>query len=206
MNSIISFIMTQTAKYNIDESHSLNHALNVLDYSKKIYDDEVILHPKLENQQHIIYTSALIHDTCDSKYMNEKSSIDEITTFLDANSYSHCDIENIINIITSMSYHKIKQNGFPSLADCQEAFHIVREADLLASFDFNRAILYALHRQNLSYIDSFYESKNLYYNRMDKLVDDNLFLTSFGKQEALVLGDKAKKDIENIENIIKMSF
>ena len=108
INSIISFILTQTSKYNIDESHSLNHALNVLDYSKKIYQDEVLIKPHLESQQHIIYTCALIHDTCDSKYMDEEISKYEISTFLTDNKYKNDDVEQIIKIITSMSYHKIK--------------------------------------------------------------------------------------------------
>jgi hypothetical protein len=40
---------------------------------------------------------------------------------------------------------------------------------------------------------------------MDKLIEENLFLTSFGKNEAMVLSERAKKDINNLESIINIS-
>ena len=68
INNIVQFILLQCKQQNIDESHALHHALNVLDFSKKIYNAEVVNYPILAKQDHIIYTSALLHDMCDSKY------------------------------------------------------------------------------------------------------------------------------------------
>ena len=37
-NKLVSFIIYQSQKLHIDESHSLHHALNTLDYAKQIYN------------------------------------------------------------------------------------------------------------------------------------------------------------------------
>lgn len=203
INNIVSFILLQSSKYNIDESHSLNHALSVLNYSKYIFNEEVIKYPFLKNQKHIIYTSALIHDTCDSKYSNEEDSINNIKTFLSNNKYTNSDQDAIIKIITEMSYHKIKKKGFPKLIDYENAFHIVREADLLAAYEFNRAVLYGVYKLNLDYTESFSRSKELYFNRMDKQISDNLFLTIYGKKYANQLNEMEKKNINIIDDFVK---
>lgn len=203
INNIINFVLMQTKKYNIDESHSLNHALSVLNYSKYIYNEEVIKYPFLQNQRHIIYTSALIHDTCDSKYTNDANSINNIKTFLSNNEYTKNDQNAIIKIITEMSYHKIKKNGFPKLTDNENAFHIVREADLLAGYEFNRAVLYGIYKLSVNYTESFSRSKELYFNRMDKQLKDNLFTTEYGKKRAKELNEMEKNNINIIDDFIK---
>ena len=66
---------------------TVNEAI-VLDYSKQIYNAEVVNYPILMKQQHIIYTSALLHDMCDSKYNeNTYKSINTIQDFLFDNKY-----------------------------------------------------------------------------------------------------------------------
>ncbi len=202
INSIINFVLLQCKKMNIDESHSLNHALDVLNISKDIYNEEVNENPFIKNHEHIIYTSALMHDTCDSKYCNEIEAKDDISVFLEKNNYKKEDSDAIISIISSMSYHKVKQNGFPNLNKYQHAFHIVREADLLSGYNFNRAILYGIHVQNLTFTNSFEESKELYDNRMNKLIENNLFVTNYGKKNALLKNQEGLRNIKNIDNII----
>lgn len=202
-NSIIQFVAHQCTKYNIDESHSLNHAMCVLNYSKQIYDTEVKITPYLYNQKHLIYTSALLHDTCDSKYTDEIDSIHEIKNFLHGNDYSNNDTDIIVDIISKMSYHKIKQNGFPELNEYTRAFHVVREADLLAGYDFNRALLYGMNKMDMNFEDSFYKSKNLFYDRMDKHISDNLFTTQFAINHAKEFCEKEKNNILVYENLIE---
>ena len=99
---------------------------------------------------------------CDSKYVdNNMDELDKINSFLLENKYHHSDVSTICKIIDSMSYSKVCKFGFPNLKEYQTAYHIVREADLLCGYDFNRAILFGVHQHNLSYTDSFYESKNI---------------------------------------------
>lgn len=202
-NSIIQFVVHQCTKYNIDESHSLNHAMCVLNYSKQIYDKEVKITPYLYDHKHLIYTSALLHDTCDSKYTDEINSIYEIKDFLCDNNYTDNDTNVIIDIVTKMSYHKIKKTGFPDLKNYTRAFHVVREADLLAGYDFNRALLYGMNMMDMDFEKSFHESKKLFYDRMDKHISDGLFTTQFAIEHANSYCNKEKLNILVYENLIK---
>lgn len=203
-NNIINFVLLQCNKMNIDESHSLNHALDVLNVSKQIYNEEVADNPHILSQKHIIYTSALIHDTCDSKYCDEQKAKQDITTFLQENSYTEKDTEAIMNVITSMSYHKIKQYGFPNLGEYQCAFNVVREADLLTGYDLNRALLYGIHVQDHSFTGSFIESKQLYEMRMKLLIDDGHFITKYGIRMAPIKNEMMVKDMKNLEDMINI--
>tara|TARA_B110000305_G_C19385878_1_gene612180 strand:- start:563 stop:1201 length:639 start_codon:yes stop_codon:yes gene_type:complete len=202
INNIIQFVSHQCNKYNIDETHSLNHALCVLSYSHKILTNEIPIYPQLSTQSHIIYTSALLHDTCDSKYSDEYQSLHEIKEFLHTNQYTNLDSNIIVDIITQMSYHKIKKHGFPNLDNYTNAFHIVREADLLAGYDFNRALLYGINKLDLNYISSFHRSKQLFDERMDKHISDNLFTTQYANNVAQMICDNEKLNIFEIEEII----
>ena len=41
----------------------------------------------------------------------------------------------VIDIVDTMSYNKVITSGFPYHGEYQRAYHIVREADLLAGYD-----------------------------------------------------------------------
>jgi HD superfamily phosphodiesterase len=202
LNNIVQFVLSQCNKYNIDETHALNHALNVLNYSKQIYNEEVNIYEKLKQQQHVIYTSALMHDICDSKYTDEKKAINEIQEFLISHEYKPVDISVIKQIISTMSYHKIKENGFPDLGDYQQAFHVVREADLLTAYDFNRMLLYGVYQNTDTYETSFLRSKQLYMDRVDKHYHDGLLTTQYAKRCAADLNARELTTMRCIESLL----
>jgi len=202
INNIIKFVLAQSMKYNIDESHSLNHALTVLSNSKKIYDKEVQHYEYLKEQTCVIFTSALVHDICDTKYAPGKESLQEIESFLYENAYNKPDTDTILNIIDNMSYGKIKKNGFPNMGTNQKAFNIVREADLISAYDINRTVLYGIHKLDLDYTDSVQKSSELYFNRMDKHNSDNLFTTVYCKEFSEQLNESAKSEMKLIHNLI----
>lgn len=202
-NNLVSFILYQSKKLHIDESHSLHHALNTLDYAKQIYNAEFVNYPYLQKQQNIIYTSALLHDMCDSKYVdNNMDELDKINSFLLENKYHDSDVSTICKIIDSMSYSKVCKFGFPNLKEYQTAYHIVREADLLCGYDFNRAILFGVHQRNLSYTNAFYESKKIYQERIDNIVNKHMFVTAFGQSLANELYEKELEKIECLEKML----
>ena len=66
---LIRFAVSSLKLFHIDESHGLSHALNVLHHSHNILQSELPKNPFLEHQRNIIYTSALLHDICDKKYI-----------------------------------------------------------------------------------------------------------------------------------------
>ena len=101
-----------------------------------------------------------------------------------------------------MSYSKVCKYGFPNLKEYQTAYHIVREADLLCGYDFNRAILFGIHQRNLSYTNSFHRSKQLYQERIDNIVNKHMFVTAFGQSLANELYEKELEKIECLEQML----
>lgn len=181
INEICLFIKEMCLKNKIDESHGTKHALDVFRFSSEIVKNEIKNYPYLNDQQNIIYTSALLHDTCDKKYVDENEGIKDIKNFLQLSKYKDDQIEIIINIIKTMSYSKVKKFGFPKLNNFQMAYHIVREADLLAAYDFDRTLLFGINHNELNYKDSFIKSEKLYLERMAKHHHDGLLITDTSK-------------------------
>jgi ribonuclease BN (tRNA processing enzyme) len=119
-------------------------------------------------------------------------------------------------IINTMSYSKVKKQGFPELHEYQMAYHVVREADLLAAYDFDRCMLYNIHMQTKSTInnptpinndikilDAFNNASELFQNRVLKHNHDNLFITNYSKHNYLPLHIDAIKRINTWKNILK---
>ena len=61
-----------------------------------------------------------------------------------------------------MSYSKVKKNGFPDLGIYQNAYHVVREADLLSAYDFDRAIIYDMKANNKPFDQSYDHAQKLF--------------------------------------------
>jgi hypothetical protein len=118
-----------------------------LNYAHNIYESELPKYPFLIDHQKIIYVSAALHDMCDRKYIDEDLGIKQIQYFLE-DKMDHNEIEITKKIITTMSYSKVKKNGFPELGEYQQSYHIVREADLLCAYDFDRCMIYNLNKKN----------------------------------------------------------
>jgi len=201
INHCFDFVLDTSAIYNIDESHALKHSMEVYGYAKKIYDIEVIKYPYLENHKNIIYSAAITHDTCDKKYMVEKEGIARLQTHLSEFMTPH-ELEIMGNIIGTMSYSKVKANGYPDMGDYQLAYHIVREADLLAAYDIDRCIMYDMYRNHSDYSEGLEEACKLFDRRVFKMRRQKLFTTDYAKKESLKLHRKAKKDLENLKGIL----
>ena len=195
--------VVQTSKYyKIDESHAVKHSMEVYGFAKKIYESEVKNNPCLEKQKEIIYMASIGHDMCDKKYMDEKEGIHRYQEYL-SEFMSPSDLEVIGNIIGTMSYSKVKANGYPKLGEYQLAYHIVREADLLASYDIDRCIMYRMYSSNANYSTALMEALNLFDYRVFQMRKDKLFVTKYSKIEALKLHKKAQKDVESLREILK---
>lgn len=201
-NILFNYVIMTSRKYNIDESHSLKHSMDVLHFANKIYESELPKNPSLEEQKNIIFTSAIIHDMCDKKYRDEKKGITEIKEFLGTGSLDEVEISNIIQIISTMSYSKVKMSGFPDLGNHQLSYHIVREADLLTAYDFERTMIYQMMKNGDTYMDSFQISKKLFDDRVLKYREDGLFLTHYSRCKSLQLHNNAIKYIRQLEKRI----
>jgi hypothetical protein len=118
---------------------------------------------------------------CDKKYIPEEEGVAEIRK-LASLFMSEEDLDIIVQIITTMSYSKVKQNGYPHLGEFQTAYHIVREADLLAAYDIDRCIVFSMYKENLCYTDAVARANNLFKTRVLNYRKDGLFVTEFSKR------------------------
>jgi len=191
-----------TSLYNIDESHGLSHSMNVFLMSNDIYRHEVINTPILWGQHRIIYTSAILHDTCDRKYMDKEEGLERIREFL-KDKFSKNDIDIILQIISTMSYSYVSKYGYPDLDKYQMAYHIVREADLLTAYDINRALIYDMHINNTDIVDSYENTKKLFERRMFKHFEHDLFVTEYSKNLAKMYEMECYDKIQNWNELIR---
>ena len=192
LSKLFQYVLLATKKYNIDESHGLSHSMNILHFANEIYEAEVLNKPTLKEQKRIIYTAAILHDMCDKKYMNEDEGIEDISNFL-SDKMTQVEIDITKNIIQTMSYSKVKVNGYPDLQEYQLAYHIVREADLLSAYDFDRCMIYNMNRKDGDIYAAFKEANELFINRVLKHNEDKLFITDYSMVYSRTLENVAIK-------------
>jgi len=205
LSNLFNFIIHTTKKYSIDESHGLSHSMNVLNYAYNIYNEELKKNSYLKDQQRIILISAILHDMCDKKYMDEKDGVKEIENFLKEKITSE-EIDVTKKIITTMSYSTVKKNGFPKLNEYQLAYHIVRESDLLSAIDFDRCMIYNMNKMNGDINQAYNNSIDLFENRIFKHASDNLYITDYSKNEDLILKNIALNRINSWKKILNVKF
>jgi len=205
LNKYFNLILYLSNKFKIDESHGIKHSIDVLHFTNDIYENEVTKNNYLKNQENIIYTSALLHDMCDKKYIGEEEGFNEINSFLKDN-LNNNDIDIIKNIMFTMSYSKVKKNGYPNMGEYELAYHIVREADLLAAYDFDRCIIYKMMKLNSNFEDAYVDALKLFENRVLKQIDDNLYFTEYSKNIAQELHLNSLKRINSWEKILKQNI
>jgi HD superfamily phosphodiesterase len=203
LTNIINFVIYTTAVYNIDESHGLTHSMDVLNNANYILESELINNPYLSGQTKIIYVASVLHDMCDKKYINQEVGLTNIQEFLQNEKMQPNEIETVKNIMARMSYSKVKEIGYPNFGEYQMAYHIVREADLLSAYDFDRCMIYNIRKKNGNIYDAFQESCDLFDVRMLKHHQDNLFITSYSRKEAIKLHLNSINRIENWRKILR---
>jgi hypothetical protein len=207
LSKLLHFVLIASRKHGIDESHGLSHSMNVLVYANKIYENAVVNHPILKKDEKLIYVSAILHDMCDKKYMNEKEGIREIEDFLqDNNALNPTEINMSKQIMSTMSYSKVKADGFPVLGGYQKAYHVVREADLLTAYDFDRCMIYKMNKNGGNVDEAFNDAEELFKNRVLKHNADGLFLFDYSKKESIVLHNTALQRIASWRNLVNKPF
>jgi HD superfamily phosphodiesterase len=202
LSKLLQFVLFTSHKYSIDESHGIGHSMDVLHFAHNIYESEVQINPFLKKHENIIYVSAIIHDMCDKKYMNQDDGIFEIEKFLQKKLPVN-EIDAVKQIISTMSYSYVKKNGFPILGEYQHAYHIVREADLLTAYDFDRCMAYKLHLNGGDIDDAFEDSLDLFNHRVLQHNKDNLFLTDYSLLKSRELHMQSLQRIQNWKQILK---
>lgn len=195
INTAFECVMKITKDQEIDESHAVKHSIEVFNLSREILESELPNNPQLSSQQNIIYCAAILHDMCDKKYMNDEEGLKRIQEYMKGVLSEH-EIEIMSKIIMTMSYSKVSKYGYPELGEYQRAYHIVREADLLAAYDMDRCVIFGMYIDKLNYIDALTRAKTLFSERVLTYISDNLFITEYSKTKAKLLHTNALINLE----------
>ena len=193
LSSLFHYVLLTTNKHHIDESHGLSHSMNILRYASAIWEEELKWSnnkPLLESQQEVIYTAAIVHDMCDKKYRVETEGLREIRDLL-TDTLTAKETDAVLDIVSTMSYSKVKACGFPSLGEYQTAYHIVREADLLTAYDFDRSMIYHMSTGNATVEQAYQNAKELFHQRVLMHNHDQLFFTRYAQRHSNVLHNRA---------------
>lgn len=144
MEKIIEFVKHELAFDNT--GHDLLHARRVVNNAKKILKE-------VKGNELVVITACYLHDVVDEKlFQNTDVQINKIRKLLKDNNYSTLDIDEIINIITTISFHL---GIIPQSINAK----IVQDADrldALGSIGIIRAIQYGQSKNR-----PFYEDINL---------------------------------------------
>lgn len=202
ISSLVQFIMATTKYKSLDESHGIIHSFNTLHYAQNIFEHEKYKHSDLIPHERVIYVASAVHDMCDKKYMDENEGIQRIDDMLKKH-ITESEIQAVHDIVGTMSYSKVKKSGFPDLGKYQSAYHVVREADLLCAYDFDRALIYHMYHKNNDFQEAYQESIDLFKNRVFRHEKDNLFTYDYSKQEAMELKKHSLQRIRQWKRIMK---
>ena len=200
-NDLFTFVLMMSSKYNIDSSHSEKHSMDVLHFADENYRSQLKDFSFLEKQKNVIYTAAILHDMCDKKYMKQDEGIAEIEDFLKY-SLKPEELYYTKQIIETMSYSTVKKNGYPDLGNYQLAYHIVRESDLLASYDFDRSVIYHMNKGN-NITESYHNALELFNNRVFNYNTDKLLWSNYAQQKSVFLSGIAIKRILSWNRILR---
>ena len=205
-NELCKFILLTSKNYNIESSHDITHSMDVLHYAHNIYNKEVYINPGIKSHENIIYLASTLHDMCDNKYMKADEGLHNMEIFMkDKIQINDEERKAISNIIDTMSYSKVKLNGFPNLGIYQSAYHIVREADLLSAYDFDRCLIYGLHVRGDNFEKTFPIAEELFKNRVLRHAEDNFFTTEYAKTCYPALHLQAINRISSWKKILHIS-
>jgi len=205
LSKIFQFIILTCSKYNIDESHGIIHSMNTLHYTQEIFTNEALRNPYMNGQEKVAYISALVHDMCDKKYMDETEGVNRISEFFQ-NDVTGEEMEMVKKIITTMSYSKVKKDGFPDLGVWQNTYHCVREADILCAYDFDRSMIYHMTKEKGNIEAAFENAEQLFQNRVFQHKRDGLLLSEYAKCKSILLERTARQRIQNWKSIIKKQW
>ena len=195
----LRFVKEYCRKYNIDKSHNEHHSKEVLYWAVDIMTNMNTTFGKSE--LNVISEACILHDMVDSKY---RADGEYVQNYL-KQKYTKDETDAVMNIINTMSYSKIMKQDrvvFPEWIDnspYKRAFHIVREGDLLSSYNIARMIDYRI-AQNMPIFMIKREVPVLYKKRMAKLVSQGHFVHDPSRERAKQLDSIAQLKLDTIHS------
>ena len=200
MDQLFAFIEKQCKQYGIDESHGLKHAKGTLMRANQILSS---MSDISEDERRMSLYAAAIHDTCDSKYTPVNEAAKAIGFFLRSQGWSPQDISALINIVTSMSYSKLKKSlssgqvDFPNHGIWQRAYHVARHADLLEGYIVARCVMYNQHIFPSKSMDEHWQMvSELFSERVFTYVSEGWIFLPYAIELSKSLEEEARRCIQ----------
>jgi len=200
MDSLFNFIGRQCEKYGIDESHGLKHAKGTLMRANEIL---LTLSEVTEEERRMTLYAAAIHDTCDSKYTPVNEAAKEIGYFLRSEFWPPEHIDALINIVTSMSYSKLKKSvssgqiEYPNHGKWQRAYHVARHADLLEGYVVARCVMYNIHLYPEKSMDEHWQrATELFSERVFTYCSEGWIFFPYAIELAMSLEEEARRCLQ----------
>jgi len=193
LNELFQFVLAVSSRHNIDESHSIGHSMRVFQFAEQIAREESrwVHNPAtLIDNRDVIHAAAILHDTCDKKYRDESVALSELREFL-LPKMTEEKVNATLDIIGTMSYSTVKKHGMPKLGKYQTAYNVVREADLLDAYDFDRSMIYHMSKNGKSLEESYLDACKLFEDRVLRHHEDGLFFTRYALREHKILAQNA---------------
>ena len=206
LSKLFQFVTSICARHNIDESHNLGHSMRVFQFTEQIVAMEpfYIKNPiALEEHRAIIHAAAILHDTCDKKYRNEAEGFLEIRDFL-LPMMPLNQVTATLSIIEHMSYSKVKAHGMPNMGKYQTAYNVVREADLLDAYDFDRSMIYHMQRNCKTVEDAYKDAHDLFDKRVLRHNDDGYLTTKYALEMHPVFSRNALMRMRQWRNVLTL--
>lgn len=205
--------------FGVDDSHNHVHSKEVMFWAGAILENLSKNMNITLSQRLCIGHCALLHDVLDKKYLDNTSYpmvYDRVYNHLSKHFFSGGTARHMMEIMTGLSYSKTvspdPQGGghatvrFPSwIQDKPEWFtiyHIVREADLLSAYNIARMVEYRLSKfPAMSESDMRQDIRDMFYSRMDRMIEMGLFVHPSSAELASTLQQVARYKLAMLDFI-----
>jgi len=199
MEKVFEFVEKMCWKYCIDESHNVTHSLDCVQFANVLIDAQT--ETVSNDEKTVILFAAAVHDTVDKKYTQSSLAVKEVIDLFESIDVAKDLINAIVNIITTMSYSYLidrQKNGlsFPDHGKWQNAYHIVRHADLLCSFRVKRCLQYQKHlTPDIADQDAMEKVRHLFQVRVFAYRVNGWLTLDKAVELSIELEEEAKKDL-----------
>lgn len=129
----------------IDSSHDQHHMARVARMTERLND--LCGRAIGQDEKDVMVLAAFTHDLCDHKYTEVGAGLEVIDRWLAQLPISEDQRRAVCRIISTMSYSKVKVDGYPTdLGKWTLAYHHTRIADLIDAYDIDRCYKYQSHK------------------------------------------------------------
>jgi hypothetical protein len=197
MDILYQFVDKFCKEHNIDSSHDVTHSRDCVAFVVKLFDRTF----SDQDKEMAIYAAAL-HDCVDKKYVDVVEASQHILGFLTSIGWSEERAQDLLNLVTTMSYSKLndavvdRMPVFPEHGELNHVYHAVRQADLLCSYHVHRCYQYQkrIHPEwdeNTHWL----KVEDMFQKRMFKYVTNHWFMSRVAMALIPPLIEQAKKDL-----------